>query len=104
MKNLNKIMQQAQKLQQEMSKVEEELVSETLEATSGGGMVTVTVNGQGETQSIKIKPDVVDKNEVEMLEDLILAAVNEAFRQSRELAQQKMGHLSSGLNIPGLGG
>lgn len=103
MKNIQKLMKEAQKLQQQMAKAEEELSGETLEVTSGGGMVTVTVNGQGEIQGIKIKPEVVDSDEVEMLEDLILAAAKEAFRQSKELAQQKMGNLGSGLNLPGMG-
>lgn len=86
-----------------MKKMQDELKGKIVEATSGGGMVTVTANGRQEILSIKIEPEVVNPEDVEMLEDLILAAVNEAKRKSEELAQEEMKKITGGLNIPGLG-
>lgn len=96
------IMKQAQELQARLAKVQDELADTVLEVTAGGGAVKVTVNGQQDIQSIKISPEVVDKEDVEMLEDLVLSAVKEAVAQSREMASKKMGGLTGGLKIPGL--
>jgi len=96
------IMKQAQELQARLAKMQEELANTIIEATSGGGAVKVTVNGQQEIKSIKISPEVVDKEDVEMLEDLVLSAVKEAIAKSQEMANKKMGGLTGGLKIPGL--
>jgi DNA-binding YbaB/EbfC family protein len=100
--NYQKMMKQVQKMQADMAKAQEELANETVEASAGGGMVTVQVTGAVELKSIKIAPEAVDPNDVEMLEDLILAATNEALRSASELANKRMGGVTSGLNIPGL--
>ncbi|MBA7616652.1 Nucleoid-associated protein [subsurface metagenome] len=97
------LIKQAQEFQKKMKKMQDELKGKIVEATSGGGMVTVTANGRQEILSIKIEPEVVNPEDVEMLEDLILAAVNEAKRKSEELAQEEMKKITGGLNIPGLG-
>jgi DNA-binding YbaB/EbfC family protein len=97
------MMKQAQKLQEQMLALQEEVGKKKVEATAGGGMVTVEANGKQEIVSIKIDPEVVNKDDVQMLEDLILAASNEALRKSRELVQQEMGKITGGLKIPGLG-
>jgi len=97
------MMKQAQKLQEQMMALQEEVGRKKVEATAGGGMVTVEVNGKQEIVSIKIDPEVVSKDDVQMLEDLVLAACNEALRKSRELVAQEMGKLTGGLKIPGLG-
>jgi DNA-binding YbaB/EbfC family protein len=96
------MMKQVQKMQADMAKVQEDLAAETVEASAGGGMVTVQVTGANELKSIKIDPAAVDPDDVEMLEDMIMAATNEALRSSQELANQKLGGVTSGLNIPGL--
>jgi DNA-binding YbaB/EbfC family protein len=96
------MMQQAQKLQQKLVTAQEELASITLEVSSGGGAVKVTVNGQQKIQSIKISPEVIDPEEAEMLEDLVLTAVREAIAKSQETAAKHLGGLTGGLNIPGL--
>ena len=93
-------MKQAQKLQSEMQRVQEELGDKTVEATAGGGMVTVVANGKQEIVSIKIDPEVVDKDDVEMLEDLIVAAVNESKKRAQELAMTEIGKVTGGLGIP----
>lgn len=95
-------MKQAQQLQKRMLEIQEELANRTVEATVGGGMVTAVVNGQQELVSIKISPDVVDPDDVEILEDLIVAAANEARNEAQELMNQEMGKLTGGLKIPGL--
>jgi DNA-binding YbaB/EbfC family protein len=100
--NYQKMMKQVQKMQADMAKVQDDLASEIVEASAGGGMVTVQVTGAVELKSIKIDPEAVDPNDVEMLEDLILAAANEALRSAQELANKRMGGVTSGLNIPGL--
>lgn len=100
--NYQKMMKQVQKMQADMAKVQEDLANEIVEASAGGGMVTVQVTGAVELKSIKIDPEAVDPNDVEMLEDLILAAANEALRSAQELANKRMGGVTSGLNIPGL--
>jgi nucleoid-associated protein EbfC len=97
------MMKQAQKLQEQMLALQEEVGRKKVEATAGGGMVTVEANGKQEIVSIKIDPEVVSKDDVQMLEDLVLAACNEALRKSRELVQQEMGKITGGLKIPGLG-
>ena len=99
---MNNIMKQAQKMQKQMMEMQEELANRTVEATVGGGMVTVLANGQQEILSIRIDPEVVDQNDVEMLQDLILAAVNEAHRKSQELMSDEMNKLTGGIKIPGL--
>jgi DNA-binding YbaB/EbfC family protein len=96
------MMRQVQKLQEEMLKTQESLGEETITATAGGGAVTVVMTGQQRIQSISIAPEVVDPDDVEMLEDLVTAAVNEALQKSQELAAQRMSALTGGLRIPGL--
>jgi len=98
--NMNQMIKQAQKIQEQMAKVQEELGSMTVEATSGGGMVYVKVNGRQELLEIKIKPEAVDPEDVEMLEDMILTAVNEGLRKSTELASEAMSKVTGGLNLP----
>jgi len=97
------MMKEAQKLQAQMAALQEEVGKKKVEATAGGGMVTVEANGKQELTAIKIDPEVVSKDDVQMLEDLVLAACNEALRKSRELVQQELGKLTGGLKIPGLG-
>jgi DNA-binding YbaB/EbfC family protein len=98
------MLQQIQKMQQDMQAAQEELLDARVEATAGGGVVKATVTGNGELVAISIDPGVVDPTDVETLEDLILAAVTEANRQARELAQQKLGGVTSGIDLGGLGG
>jgi len=96
------MMQQAQKLQAQLLKAQEELANLTVEASSGGGAVTVVMNGQQQIQSVKISPEVVDPEDVEMLEDMVLTAVSEASVKAQELAAKQLGGLTGGLKIPGL--
>jgi len=96
------MMRQVQKLQEEMLEAQEALGEETITATAGGGAVTVVMTGQQRVQSISIAPEVVDPDDVEMLEDLVTAAVNEALERSQELAAEQLGALTGGLRIPGL--
>jgi len=96
------IMRQAQQLQSKLAKAQQELGNITLEASSGGGVVKVTINGQQKIQSVKISPEVINPDDVEMLEDLVLTAVNEAIAKSQELAAEHLGGLTGGLKIPGL--
>ena len=103
MKGFGNMMKEAQKLQAQMEKMQEEIAKRTVDATAGGGMVTVQANGKQELLSIKIDPEVINKDDAQMLEDLVLAACNEALRKSRELVQQELGKLTGGLKIPGLG-
>lgn len=102
MKGLGDLMKQAQKMQAKMAEMQEELAGKTVEATAGGGMVTVTANGKQEVLSIKIDPEVVKSQDAEMVEDLVLAGVNEALRKVREMAKEEMAKLTGGINIPGL--
>jgi DNA-binding YbaB/EbfC family protein len=102
MKNISSIMKQAQKLQEQIVKLQEELADKTVEASSGGGMVIVVANGKQEIISIRIDPEVVNKDDVEMLEDLILTAVNEAKRRAEELAKEELGRITGGMVPPGL--
>jgi DNA-binding YbaB/EbfC family protein len=102
--NINQMMKQVQQMQAEMVKAQEELKEQTVEASSGGGMVTVTVSGDLEVKSITIDPEAVDPDDVEMLQDMVLAATNEALRSAQELAAQKMGQATGGLGgLEGLG-
>lgn len=99
---MNKFMRQAQELQAKLAKAQQELGDMTVEASSGGGAVTVTMNGQQTIQSVKISPEVINPDDVELLEDLVLTAVSEATAKSQELATKHLGSLTGGLNIPGL--
>lgn len=103
MKGLGNIMKEAQKLQQQMEALQAEVGKKKVDATSGGGMVTVEANGKQEILSIKIDREVINPEDAQMLEDLVLAACNEALRQSREMVQAEMSKLTAGLKIPGLG-
>jgi len=96
------IMHQAQKLQEKLAKAQQELSNTVVEASSGGGAVKVTINGQQEIQSVKISPEVVNPDDVELLEDLVLTAVSEAIAESKKLAAERLGELTGGLKIPGL--
>jgi DNA-binding YbaB/EbfC family protein len=102
-KGIGNMMKEAQRLQQQMMELQEEVGKKKVDATAGGGMVTVQANGKQELVSIKIDPEVINKDDAQMLEDLVLAACNEALRKSRELVQQELGKLTGGLKIPGLG-
>lgn len=103
-KNLGNLMRQAQKMQEKMAEMQKELAVKTCEASSGGGMVTATVNGSQELVALKIDPSVVDPNDIDMLQDLVVAAVNEGVRRSKQMVSEEMSKLTSGLgmNIPGL--
>ncbi len=102
--NIQQMMKQAQKMQKKMEEIQEEAGNEIIEASAGGGMVTVQVTGKQEIVSIKIEEDVVNSDDIEMLQDLIVAAVNEGIRKSQEMMNEKMSKLTGGLglNIPGL--
>jgi hypothetical protein len=100
--NMNKMMKQVQKMQQDMMKLQEELAERNVESTAGGGAVKVIANGKNEIISIEIKPEAVDPEDVEMLQDLITAAVNEALRKAQDMVSQEMGKITGGLKIPGL--
>jgi nucleoid-associated protein EbfC len=103
--NFNKMMKQVQQMQADMAKAQEQLKEEVVEASAGGGMVTVTISGDLELREIKIDPEAVDPEDVELLQDMVLAATNEAIRSAQELANRKLGGLTGGLGdlgIPGL--
>jgi nucleoid-associated protein EbfC len=102
-KGFGNLMKEAQRLQQQMQALQEQVAEKKVQATAGGGMVTVEANGRQELVSIKIDPEVINRDDAQMLEDLVLAACNEALRKSRELVQQELGKLTGGLKIPGLG-
>lgn len=97
--NIQQALMKAQKMQQQVMEKQEELENEELEATSGGGMVTARVNGKREILSIKIKPEAVDPEDVEMLEDLVVAAVNEALRAVNEMTERELGKITGGMNL-----
>jgi DNA-binding YbaB/EbfC family protein len=99
---MGNLFKQAQEMQAKLARVQEELARKTVEASSGGGMVRVIVNGQLGLSSIKIDPTVVNPDEREMLEDLVLAAVNEGLRMAREMAAEEMSKITGGMKIPGL--
>lgn len=96
------MIRQAQELQKRMMRVQEELESATVEASAGGGVVTVVVNGKMKLESVNIAPDAVDPEDVEMLQDLVMAAVNEGMEKAQEMAAKRMSAVTGGLNIPGL--
>lgn len=100
--NFGNIIKQAQQMQQKMLRLQEELAAKTVEATSGGGMITAVVNGKHELVSLKIEKEVVNPEDIEMLQDLIVAAVNEGVRKAQEMATAEMSKITGGLNIPGL--
>jgi|SRR6056297_477348 len=100
--NMNKLMKQAQQMQAKMQKMQKEMEDRTIEATAGGGVVEVVVNGKQELVDLKIDPEAVDPEDVEMLEDLILAAVNEGMRKMQEEVNSEMSKLTGGMNIPGM--
>ena len=100
--NMQRLARQAQKLQQQMTKVQEELEAREYEASAGGGMVTVKVTGKKELVELQIKPEAVDPDDVEMLQDMVMAAVNEALRTASDTMEREMGELTGGLNMPGL--
>ncbi len=102
--DMNKMLQQVQQMQAEMAKAQEELANETVEASVGGGMVTVTANGAGEIVAVKIKPEAIDPDDPETLEDLVLAGVNEALRNAQQLMQSRLGGALGGLGGLGLPG
>ena len=99
---MGNLFKQAQQMQQKMVKMQEELAQRTVEASVGGGMVSVTVNGKNELLRLRIEPQVVDPDDIEMLEDLVLAGVNEALRKSQEMISDEMSKLTGGMKIPGL--
>lgn len=100
--NINKMMKQVQKMQAEMTRLQEELGGRTVEASSGGGAVQVKVNGRQEVLEIKISPEAANPEEIEMLQDLILAAVNEGLRQAQEMVAAEMAKVTGGLKLPGM--
>lgn len=100
--NMNSLMKQAEKMQRDMQKLQEEMEEKTVEASAGGGMVTVVANGKKQVVSISIKPEAVDPEDVEMLEDLVFSAVNAALSQADELVSSEMNRVTGGMNIPGL--
>ena len=102
--NMNSMLKQAQKMQEDMAALQAELAEREYTATAGGGMVEVCVTGKHELKSLRIKPDVVDPEDIEMLEDLILAAVNEAMRTADETGEAEMEKITGGMNLPGMGG
>ena len=102
MKNMANMMKQAQKLQSKMMKLQEEMAEKTVESASGGGMVKVVANGRQQIVSVGIEKEVVDPEDVDMLQDLILAAVNDALAKSQEMVSAEMSKLTGGMNIPGM--
>ncbi|MFO7859975.1 MAG: YbaB/EbfC family nucleoid-associated protein [Desulfosalsimonas sp.] len=102
MKNMGKLMKQAQQLQDKMAKLQEEMADKTIEATAGGGMVKAVANGKQQVVSIQIEKEVVDPEDVEMLQDLVLAAVNDALGRAQEMVSEEMNKLTGGMNLPGM--
>ncbi|CAH0122725.1 MULTISPECIES: YbaB/EbfC family nucleoid-associated protein [unclassified Paenibacillus] len=102
MNNMNQMMKQVKKMQEQMLKAQEALAEKTVEGSAGGGVVTVQVNGHKKVLSVAIKPEAVDPDDVEMLQDLVLAAVNDALSKAEELANEDMGKFTGGMKIPGL--
>ncbi len=101
-KGLGNIMKQAQMMQQKMARMQEELAQRQVDASAGGGMVTAVVNGKQQILSLVIDRSVVDPTDVEMLQDLVVAALNEALKKSQEMMQEEMSKITGGLNLPGL--
>ena len=104
MPNVQQMMAQVQKMQKDMEAAQEELRNEVVEASAGGGMVTVKISGDLQLREVRIDPSAVDPEDVEILGDMVLAAVNEALRMAQELAERKMGGATAGLDLSGLGG
>jgi len=102
-KMLGDLMKQAQKMQQEMGKIQEESKRKTVEASAGGGMVVAVANGAMEVVSVKIEKDVVNPDDIDMLQDLVAAAINEALRRAQQMVADDMGKVSGGMNLPGMG-
>ncbi|MFH1672340.1 MAG: YbaB/EbfC family nucleoid-associated protein [Pseudomonadota bacterium] len=100
--NMGQMMKQAQQLQSKIFKIQEEMGEKTMEGSAGGGMVTVTANGKQEIVSVKIDPEVVTPDDVEMLEDLVTAAVNDALKRAQQMVSEAIGKITGGMNIPGL--
>lgn len=100
--NMNNMMKQVKKMQEQMEKAQQDIEEKEFESTSGGGVVSATVNGKKELVKIKIDPDVIDPEDSEMLEDLIVAAINDAMKKADQYTNETMGKLTGGLNIPGL--
>lgn len=101
-RNMNSVIKQAQKMQEEMERVQEEMEQKTVEASAGGGMVEITANGKKEILSVKIKPEAVDPEDVETLEDLVMVAVNDALKKADDMMTEGMSAVTGGINIPGL--
>jgi nucleoid-associated protein EbfC len=100
--DVNSIMQQAQQMQAKLIRIQQDLAQKTVQGSSGGGMVIVTVNGRGEVLAIAIEKEMISPNEADMLQDLIVAATNDGLRRAKELSRQEMGKLTGGMNIPGI--
>jgi hypothetical protein len=100
--DVNSIMQQAQQMQAKLIRIQQELAQKAVQGSAGGGMVTVTVNGRGEVLAIAIEQELITPNEAGMLQDLIVAAVNDGLRRAKEISRQEMGKLTGGINIPGI--
>lgn len=100
--NMNNMMKQMQKMQRDMAKAQEELKDKVIEGTAGGGMVTVIVSGHKEVLEVNIKPEVVDPDDIDMLQDLVLAATNDALKKAEELTNNTMGQFTKGMNLPGM--
>jgi hypothetical protein len=100
----NKMLKQVQEMQAKMAQAQEELAQETVDASAGGGMVTVVVTGALEVREVRIKPEAVDPDDIEMLQDLVLAATNEALRSAQDLASRKLGGATGGMDLPGIPG
>ena len=100
----NKMMKQVQEMQRKMAQAQEELAVETVESSAGGGMVTVVITGSREVKEVRIKPEAVDPDDVEMLQDLVVAATNEALRAAQDLASQKLGGATGGIDLPNIPG
>lgn len=101
-KGMGGMMKQAQKMQAQMLKMQEELANKTVSAAAGGGMVEATVNGQGNLVGLRLEPEIVDPDDVDMLCDLVVAAVSEAQRRAQEMTQEEMSKVTGGMNIPGM--
>ncbi|MDY6855670.1 MAG: YbaB/EbfC family nucleoid-associated protein [Thermodesulfobacteriota bacterium] len=101
-KGFGNIMKQAKMMQEKIGKIQEEMANKTVEASAGGGMITAVINGRQEMVSIKIDPEVVNPNDIEMLEDLVLAAINEGIKRSQEMMAEEMSKITGGMKIPGL--
>jgi nucleoid-associated protein EbfC len=100
--DLSSIMQQAKIMQEKMAQIQQDLARKTITGSAGGGMVEVTVNGQGEVLAVTVEPVVIDPKEAGMLQDLIVAATNDALRKAKELSKEELGRLTGGMNLPGI--